>query len=166
MNYYGAARSIDHERRQMTIIGKRNKRRVIDLNPFGAYDLLSRPAGLCWQAVAVLAFGRRELQELRESVRGHRRQDRGLGERERRRISAFRFHDLRHWHAVQWLKDGRSIYDLQHRLGHTSIKTTEMYCEYLTSDEQRVAKQQTGTISRHNGRAERQRTSKKTLAAS
>jgi integrase/recombinase XerD len=57
----------------------------------------------------------------------------------------FRFHDQRHWHAVQWLKDGRSIYDLQHRLGHSSIKTTELYCEYLTPAEQRLAKQQTGT---------------------
>ncbi len=25
----------------------------------------------------------------------------------------FRFHDLRHWHAVHWLKSGRSIYELQ-----------------------------------------------------
>jgi integrase/recombinase XerD len=46
---------------------------------------------------------------------------------------------------VQWLKDGRSIYDLQRRLGHTSIKTTEMYCQYLTADEERSAKQLAGT---------------------
>ena len=47
----------------------------------------------------------------------------------------FRFHDLRHLHAVNWLKSGRSIYALQQRLGHTSIKTTEMYLAYLTADE-------------------------------
>jgi integrase/recombinase XerD len=52
----------------------------------------------------------------------------------------FRFHDLRHLHAVSWLKDGGSIYDLQNRLGHTSIKTTEIYCRYLTPEEERVAK--------------------------
>jgi integrase/recombinase XerD len=52
----------------------------------------------------------------------------------------FRFHDMRHLHAVTWLKDGRSIYDLQNRLGHTSIKTTEMYCVYLTPEEHRAAK--------------------------
>ena len=52
----------------------------------------------------------------------------------------FRFHDLRHLHAVTWLKDGRSIYDLQNRLGHTSIKTTEMYRRYLTPNEERVSK--------------------------
>jgi integrase/recombinase XerD len=56
----------------------------------------------------------------------------------------FRFHDLRHLHAVRWLKDGRSIYDLQDRLGHTSVKTTEVYTSpqagLLTADEVRRAK--------------------------
>ena len=52
----------------------------------------------------------------------------------------FRFHDLRHRHAVDWLKSGRSIYDLQKRLGHTSVKTTEIYCTYLTSEEERIVK--------------------------
>ena len=59
----------------------------------------------------------------------------------------FRFHDLRHLHAVQYLKDGHSIYDLQHRLGHTSIKTTEMYLVYLTPDEKRMAMLGAGTKS-------------------
>ncbi len=44
---------------------------------------------------------------------------------------------------MQWLKDGRSIYDLQARLGHTSIKTTEIYLKYLTPEEGRIAKGQT-----------------------
>jgi integrase/recombinase XerD len=52
----------------------------------------------------------------------------------------FRFHDLRHLHAVYWLKDGRSIYTLQQRLGHSSIKVTELYLQFLTADEQLVAK--------------------------
>jgi integrase/recombinase XerD len=52
----------------------------------------------------------------------------------------FCFHHLRHRHAVDWLKSGRDIYTLQHRLGHTSIKTTEMYLEYLTAEEVRIAK--------------------------
>jgi len=56
----------------------------------------------------------------------------------------FRFHDLRHRHAVDWLKSGRSIYDLQQRLGHGSIKTTEIYLGYLTPNERRVAKQEVG----------------------
>jgi integrase/recombinase XerD len=48
----------------------------------------------------------------------------------------FTFHHLRHRHAVDWLKSGQSIYVLQKRMGHTSIKTTEMYLEYLTPEEQ------------------------------
>jgi integrase/recombinase XerD len=38
------------------------------------------------------------------------------------------------------LKSGRSIYDLQKRLGHTSVKTTEIYCTYLTGEEERIVK--------------------------
>ncbi len=53
----------------------------------------------------------------------------------------FRFHDLRHWYAVDYLRSRRgSIYTLQQQLGHTSIRTTEMYLAYLTPDEQRAAK--------------------------
>lgn len=51
----------------------------------------------------------------------------------------FRFHDLRHLHAVNWLKSGRSIYVLQQRLGHTSVKTTEMYLTFLTAQEKHRA---------------------------
>jgi integrase/recombinase XerD len=50
----------------------------------------------------------------------------------------FTFHHLRHYHAVQWLKSGRSIYVLQQRLGHTSVKTTEMYLAYLTAEEKHL----------------------------
>lgn len=52
----------------------------------------------------------------------------------------FRFHDLRHLHAVEWLRSGRSVYTLQHRLGHDSIKTTEVYLKYLTPEEQQRVK--------------------------
>jgi integrase/recombinase XerD len=52
----------------------------------------------------------------------------------------FRRHDLRHRFAVDYLRDGGSIYDLQQILGHASIKTTEIYLAFLTPGEQRVAK--------------------------
>lgn len=52
----------------------------------------------------------------------------------------FRFHDLRHWYAVDYLRRGGSIYTLQKILGHSSIKTTELYLAYLTPDEQEQAK--------------------------
>lgn len=52
----------------------------------------------------------------------------------------FRFHDLRHWYAVDYLRRGGNIYDLQQILGHASIKTTELYLDFLTPDEQAHAK--------------------------
>jgi integrase/recombinase XerD len=48
---------------------------------------------------------------------------------------------LRHLHSVEWLRSGKSIYDLQKRLGHASIKITEGYCAYLTPEEERKVKQ-------------------------
>lgn len=54
----------------------------------------------------------------------------------------FRFHDLRHLFAVAYLRDRRgTIYDLQQILGHASIKTTELYLDYLTPDERKDAMQ-------------------------
>lgn len=52
----------------------------------------------------------------------------------------FRFHDLRHLFAVEYLRQRKgSLYDLQLNLGHKSIKTTEGYLKHLTPDEKRDA---------------------------
>lgn len=48
----------------------------------------------------------------------------------------FRFHDLRHWYAVDYLRRGGSIYILSQILGHSSVKVTEIYLAFLTPDEQ------------------------------
>jgi integrase/recombinase XerD len=47
---------------------------------------------------------------------------------------------LRHLHAVEWLRSGRSIYSLQQRLGHSGIHVTEGYLKYITGDEQQATK--------------------------
>jgi integrase/recombinase XerD len=47
----------------------------------------------------------------------------------------FRFHDLRHAFAVNYLRNGGSIYALQQVLGHSSVKVTEIYTRFLTPDE-------------------------------
>jgi len=59
----------------------------------------------------------------------------------------FRLHDLRHEFAIRYLEaavrgDGKagSIYTLQRALGHTSVKTTEIYLDFLTDEEAAVAK--------------------------
>lgn len=57
-----------------------------------------------------------------------------------RATATFRFHDLRHRFAIDYLKRGGNIYFLQKILGHSSITTTEIYLNYLSPDQQRLAK--------------------------
>jgi integrase/recombinase XerD len=51
----------------------------------------------------------------------------------------FRVHDLRHAFAIRWLRAGGDIYHLSLHLGHTSLKTTEVYLGHLSAREQAVA---------------------------
>jgi integrase len=50
-------------------------------------------------------------------------------------VARFRVHDLRHRFAIRWLTDGGDIYRLSRHLGHTSVRTTEIYLRYLTDDQ-------------------------------
>ena len=131
---------IDPVRRQLTLIGKGNKLRVIE-----SFDLLmSLPAfseakdrSLFWhgesQPYALGSFKGNFRKFIMATAKWA--QANGVDFR------PFRFHDLRHWHAVHYLKDGLgSIYDLQQRLGHTSLSVTEGYLKYLTPGEQKAAK--------------------------
>jgi integrase/recombinase XerD len=140
---------IDHDRRQLIIIGKRNKRRTIDLEPFGGYDVINalpaRGPWLFWHSDG-------------ENYKNFASQFAAIVNRATTWAVAnnvpfrpFRFHDLRHLHAVNWLKDGRSIYVLQRRLGHASIKTTELYCEFLTPEEDMAVKGLSGHKIGHIG---------------
>jgi integrase/recombinase XerD len=140
--------SVDHDRQQLTIIkGKGNKQRVIDLDPFGGYALLSSLPAYAGKPLLFWHSNGEGYKSFAANFGRTIRQTAAWAKANGVEFRPFRFHDLRHWHAVQWLKEGRSIYDLQRRLGHTSINTTEAYCEYLTADEERVAKQQAGTKS-------------------
>jgi integrase/recombinase XerD len=55
-------------------------------------------------------------------------------------FTGFRFHDLRHLYAVDYLRAGKgSLYDLQQLLGHASVKTTEIYLAFLTPEQKKAA---------------------------
>lgn len=127
-------RRFDRRRRQLTVIGKRNKLRVIPLSD-EAFDLFDKaPAypGCPW----VFWHGPGEpyrnvssrFQTIRDSAQT-------TAQNQRRTFRPFRFHDLRHRFAVDYLKEGGSIYRLKTILGHTSVKTTEIYLAYLTPEE-------------------------------
>lgn len=131
--------AIDHSRRQMTLIGKRRKLRVITLKPADCEMMCSLPA----YAGKPLLFWHGKGEDYKNfasqfaAIVKHTAAwaaENGVDFR------PFRFHDLRHLHAVEWLKNGGSIYDLQKRLGHVSIKTTEDYLAYLTPEEEWIAK--------------------------
>jgi integrase/recombinase XerD len=131
---------LDHRNKQLTVIGKGNKLRVIDLADWGFDRVFARlpvklgKPWLFWHHNGEpykTASGRFKTL-VKSCAKSAQKQE--------QHFRAFRFHDLRHRHAVDWLKSGRSIYDLQQRLGHSSVKTTEIYLAYLTGEEQRTAK--------------------------
>jgi integrase/recombinase XerD len=158
--------AVDHARRQLTVNkGKGSKLRVIDLDFGGGYEAIrSAPSklGCDWLFWHEKGGSRRRKKPLRGPVAATLAQPYTgvsgafhvlvrrvieLVAKEAKAAGApvpemrpFRFHDLRHRHAVDWLKAGRSIYDLQQRLGHNSITTTEIYLKYLTPEEARVSK--------------------------
>ncbi len=114
---------------RLELIGKGNKRRVIDLNPFDAWQVfesLPLSAGFLFWHGKGLPYKNvsSRFAGLTKSLKLEHR---------------YKFHDLRHLHAVEWLQSGRSIYDLQQRMGHSSIKVTEGYLEFLTPEEKRKA---------------------------
>lgn len=56
----------------------------------------------------------------------------------------FRVHDLRHRFAVNYLRNGGYIYDLQGVLGHTTLKTTEIYLDFLDPETKQRAIRRAG----------------------
>lgn len=134
---------VDHQRRQLTVQkGKRGKLRTIDLDGWG-YDEVFKGLPACLGSQSL--FWHHNGEPFRTAAGQFKRVVRQVAkkaQKQEQEFRPFRFHDLRHRHAVDWLKAGKSIYDLQHRLGHTSIKTTEIYLDYLTPEEVRRVKQQ------------------------
>ncbi len=51
-----------------------------------------------------------------------------------------RFHDLRHLFAIRYLRNGGNLYRLQQLMGHSTIRQTEAYLDYLTPEQQLAAK--------------------------
>jgi integrase/recombinase XerD len=110
---------LDHTRRQLTVRGKGNKVRVIDLDFGGAYELLRKlPVHLKSKWLFCHHDGEpyRNVSSRFAAMVGWAEAAAG---KEGRAFHPFTYHHLRHRHAVDWLKSGRSIYDLQQRLGRS-----------------------------------------------
>lgn len=131
-------RRVDLRRRQLTLIGKGNKLRTIDM--LDAYDLFNA-AALHMRSKLVFWHGDGQpYASVSSRFAAMTEAAQKAAQEEGREFRRFRFHDLRHRFAVDYLKDGKgSIRDLQLHLGHGSVATTEMYLKHLTPDEARAA---------------------------
>lgn len=132
---------IDHQRKQLTVVGKRNKLRVIDLDGWGYDEVFKTLPASIGSAYLFWHHQGEPYRTVSGRFRAIIKSVRKSAQNKEQDFRSFRFHDLRHRHAVDWLKSGGSIYDLKHRLGHTSVKTTEIYLAYLTPEEARTAMQ-------------------------
>lgn len=132
-------RGFDPKRQTLTITGKGNKRRTITLSDEAAAHISAQPTTLgsdlifCREGGVAFAEAASDFTHLRRSVAAK-------AEREGRPFRGFRFHDLRHLFAVEALKSGMDIYTLSKHLGHTSVKTTEIYLEFLSPEEAEAAR--------------------------
>lgn len=132
-------RNLDFARKQLTVTGKGNKMRTLELSDaaLGVFKSLPVFAGCKWLFWHDDGEPYRNVSSRFAMLVGETQKKAQEDEREFR---PFTFHHLRHRYAVDYLKAGGNIYDLQQLLGHTSVKTTEIYLAYLTPAEQRAAK--------------------------
>jgi integrase/recombinase XerD len=120
-------RQINLTARTLEIIGKGNKRRVIRLSDAAYQHIAAQPR----VPGRELVFAKADGSAFSKAAGDYAHFRRKLNGSHRR----FRFHDLRHLYAVETLRSGVSIYDLQRHLGHSSISVTELYLSFLTPDE-------------------------------
>lgn len=117
---------------------KRNKPRTIDLSEIAADTLRQITPSLSTKHL--FHHGGGPFADISSGFRSKVRWAHVAAQKSGSEFTPFRFHDLRHLYAVEALKSGMSIYDVQQNLGHASIKMTEAYLAYLSPDEQKTAK--------------------------
>lgn len=138
-------KDIDLRTRQATFVGKRNRLRSVPLSDNALSIIKRQPRNLkapwiFWH-LDIDANGDSTVERYKNVASNfadmtQRAAARAAKEKPPRDYRRFRFHDLRHLFAVEFLRDRKgSIYDLQKLLGHTSIKTTEIYLDFLTPEQ-------------------------------
>lgn len=134
-------RFVDLDREAISVLGKGNKRRVVSLSPEAVKLFREIPVSLVTRRV----FWHSKGEPFRNVATRFSLYGRLLAAEAAKNggeFRRFRFHDLRHRFAVDYLRTGRGgIYELQHELGHTSLKVTEGYLAFLTAEEAQAAKE-------------------------
>jgi integrase len=124
-------RQIDLKREEIILtVTKTSRPRRIRIAP-AAVELLNglaRPDGV----KAVFWHGKGErYANVASRFRSIMKSAQESAQKEGRDFRPFRCHDLRHRYAILELQNGRDIYDLSRHLGHSSVKTTEIYLGYV-----------------------------------
>lgn len=131
-------KQFDAKSRRLMVRGKGNKQRAITLSEQAAAIFERQPVSLLCdnvfhhnghpitQAAFVYSRARRAAQKAAQKAGAPFR--------------GFRFHDMRHLYAVEYLRNGGDIYSLKEHLRHSSVKTTEIYLEFLSPEEAEQAK--------------------------
>jgi integrase/recombinase XerD len=128
-------RAINPRAKTLDVIGKGNKRRTLALSDVAMAHFTAQPRTLESELIFCREDG--EIFSQAASDFCHFRRLAVAKDPEFRR---FRFHDLRHLFAVEALRGGMDIYTLSKHLGHTSVKTTEIYLDFLSPEEQDAAR--------------------------
>lgn len=118
----------------LDVIGKGNKRRTISLSPAARSHFSAQAMD------GKLIFAKEDGEAFAQAASDFTHFRREVVKREPT-FKRFRFHDLRHLFAVEALRSGMSIYALSKHLGHTSVKTTEIYLSFLTGEEAEAARE-------------------------
>lgn len=141
----------DEARGTVTFTGKGNKRRTIALSDEASAHFSAQPRTLgsplifCRESGEPFAQAASDFCHLKRSVAA-------TAKRAGTDFTAFRFHDLRHLFAVEALHSGMGIYTLSQHLGHSSVKTTEIYLAFLSPDEAEEARRGSAQNTAHRKR--------------
>jgi integrase/recombinase XerD len=133
--------------RHATIVGKRNRMRTVTLSRRAVEIIKRQPRHLRCSFVFWHLEEDREGKPVAQRYRNVASNFGDYTERAAKRAKKagidyrrFNFHALRHLFAVEYLRSGRGgIYDLQRELGHSSVKTTEIYLAFLTPEQASAA---------------------------
>jgi len=139
-------RAFSDAQRTLQVRGKGNKLRTIELSLAAWTHIRTQPRTLGRTGLIFCHEGGATFAEAASDFTHVRRAALSLAKKQGRELARFRFHDLRHVFAVWALRDGAmDIYTLSRHLGHTSVKTTEIYLAYLTPSQAEAAKHGVGT---------------------
>jgi integrase/recombinase XerD len=125
------------------VLGKKTKRKRVRFVPFDK-TTISIVAGLPRHVRSRLVFWHGDGEPYRNASSNFLQFRQRFAKDHPDDPVTFRFHDLRHRFAVNYLRTGGNIYDLQGILGHSSIKTTEIYLDFLDPTTRQRAIRQIG----------------------